>query len=109
MVKTPLNVVIGIIDSAIAGINKLGLKIPKWVPFIGGKSFSINVPKIPMLAQGTPNWKGGLAVTQERGGEIMDLPRGTRVYPHDKSVQMAKHEKTRSKGNVTVIIKKFAG
>ena len=26
----------------------------------------------------------------ERGGEILDLPRGTRIYPHDVSMRMAK-------------------
>lgn len=92
LIKTPLNMVIGTINGAIAGINSLGLKIPKWVPLLGGKSFTINVPTIPMLAKGTNNWKGGLALTQEKGGEIMDLPRGTRIYPHDKSLQMARAE-----------------
>lgn len=107
--KTPINAVIGIINGAVDGINSLGFKVPKWVPLLGGKKFAINIPKIPMLYKGTKNWNGGLAVTQDRGGEIMDLPRGTRVYPHDESVQMAKQEGSRrSKGNVTVIIKKIA-
>lgn len=50
--KAPLNAVIGIINGAINGINKVGFDVPDWVPFIGGESFRINVPKIPMLAQG---------------------------------------------------------
>lgn len=40
-------------------------------------------------ATGTAFWRGGLTQVHERGGEILDLPRGTRIYPHDKSVQMA--------------------
>jgi hypothetical protein len=108
LVKTPVNAVIGIINNAISGINKLGLKIPKWVPFIGGKNFTINVPTIPMLAKGTNYWQGGLAMTQERGGEIMDLPRGTRVYPHDKSIQMARSESAKASGSVVVNINKLA-
>ncbi len=108
VIKTPINAIIGIVNGAVDGINSLGFKIPDWVPLLGGKKFSINIPKIPMLATGTPNWKGGLAVTQERGGEIMDLPRGTRVYPHDKSVRMARKEGAKGKGNVTVIVKKLA-
>ncbi len=89
LAKIPMNGVIGIINGAIAGINKLGITVPDWVPVIGGKDFHINIPVIPQLAKGTMNWKGGPVQVHERGGEIIDLPRGTRVYPHDKSVQMA--------------------
>ena len=42
--------------------------------------------------KGTPSWKGGIVKVHERGGEIMDLPRGTRIYPHDRSVNMAFEE-----------------
>ena len=105
LVKTPLNMIIGLVNGAIEGINGLGLKIPDWIPLIGGKEFSINVPEIPMLARGTNNWRGGLAITQEKGGEIMDLPSGTRVYPHDKSIQMARSE---GKGTTNITIAKLA-
>ena len=91
LVKTPINGIIGLVNGAISGINKLGVKIPDWVPGVGGKEFKINVPKIPALARGTQNWLGGLAQINERGGEIVDLPRGTRVYPHDQSIRMAKN------------------
>ena len=53
LAKAPINGVISIINGAIAGINNLGLTIPDWVPLIGGKSFSINIPTIPTLATGT--------------------------------------------------------
>ena len=105
--KTPINAVIGIINGAIAGINKLGVKIPSWVPGIGGKSFSINIPKIPQLAKGTKNWRGGIVQVHEQGGEIIDLPRGSRVYPHDESVQMA-YKAGRSGGGKSVVVQKFA-
>lgn len=39
--------------------------------------------------KGTNFWRGGLTEIHERGAEIIDLPRGTRIYPHDKSLQMA--------------------
>ena len=71
-------------------INKLDIKIPDWVPMIGGKGFDLNIPTIPMLYKGTSNWQGGTAVIHDRGGEIVDLPRGSRVYPHDKSIAMAR-------------------
>lgn len=108
--KAPINAVIGIINGAISGINNLGLTIPDWVPVLGGKSFSINIPTIPMLYKGTDNWKGGAAVVNDRGGEIIDLPSGSRVYPHDKSVEMARKEGAASggSGSVSVTIQKLA-
>ncbi|KEP68438.1 hypothetical protein DL1_11965 [Thioclava dalianensis] len=40
-------------------------------------------------ANGTNNWRGGLTSINERGGEIVDLPSGTRIIPHDVSKRMA--------------------
>jgi len=48
------------------------------------------------LASGTKNWKGGLVQISERGGEIVDLPSGSRVYPHDDSVRRAYNDGVRS-------------
>lgn len=105
LAKAPLNGVISLINGAIAGINNLGIKIPDWVPGLGGKDFKINIPTIQMLYSGTNNWRGGPAMIHDRGAEIVDLPSGTRVYPHDKSLQMAKEE---GKKKVTVIVQKIA-
>ena len=38
-------------------------------------------------ATGTPYWRGGLTRVNERGGEIMNLPSGTQIIPHDVSVK----------------------
>ncbi len=92
LAKAPINGVISIINGAIAGINNLGLTIPDWVPLIGGKSFSINIPTIPTLATGTDYWRGGIAQVSERGGEIIDLPRGSRVYPAGESERMLRNQ-----------------
>jgi len=48
VVKVPLNWMIDKVNSFISGINKI--KIPNWVPGVGGKS--INLPKIPRLKVG---------------------------------------------------------
>lgn len=107
--KTPINAVIGIINGAISGLNSINVSIPDWVPGLGGKSFGINIPTIPMLYRGTDNWKGGMAMIHDRGGEIVDLPEGSRVYPHDKSVEMAREDGARNGyGSVSVIIQKLA-
>lgn len=52
LVKAPLNAVIGLVNGAIDKINGIGFKVPDWIPFMGGKQFRVNVPKIPMLANG---------------------------------------------------------
>lgn len=88
--KVPINAVISIINSAIEGINNVSVDIPEGIPGIGGKHIGFDIPTIPALAKGTQNWRGGIVQISERGGEIVDLPKGSRVYPHDQSVQMAR-------------------
>ena len=56
---------------------------------MGGEKSSAS-GKVPGRAVGDRSWRGGLVQVHERGGEILDLPRGTRIYPHDVSMQMAK-------------------
>ncbi len=115
LAKAPINGVISIINGAIAGINKIGIKIPDWIPKLGGKEFKINIPQIPKLYRGTNYWQGGPAMIHDKGAEIVDLPRGTRVYPHDKSIQMARQEGGNGSRNVyiakladTIIIRETA-
>lgn len=67
--KTPINAVIALINKAISGINGLGLTIPDWVPVVGGKSFSINIPTIPMLAKG--GFTNGPSIAGEAGREAV--------------------------------------
>lgn len=108
MLKMPINGVISMINGAIAGINSISVDIPDWVPGIGGEKFGINIPQLPMLARGTDNWKGGLAQISEKGGEIVDLPSGTRVYPHDETVRKAYADGARRNGGKSVYIAKLA-
>lgn len=51
-IKGFINLIIGGINTMIGGLNKLKFSAPDWVPGIGGKSFGINIPKIPKLATG---------------------------------------------------------
>lgn len=78
LLKTPVNAVIALINKAISGINGLGLTIPDWVPVIGGKSFSINIPEIPMLAKG--GFTDGVSIAGEAGREaVISFQRGVRT------------------------------
>ena len=56
LIKTPLNAVIDLVNSAIRGINRISVDIPSWVPFMGGGHLGFNIRQIPRLA------KGGIAV-----------------------------------------------
>lgn len=106
MVKVPINAVISIVNGAISKINSIHFTVPEWVPGIGGKGWEgLNIPQIPTLAKGTDNWQGGIVQISEKGGEIVDLPSGSRVYPHDESVQIARQE---ARKNFLVKIAKLA-
>src|SRR5690606_23739152 len=75
-VKSFINGVIGGINAAIGLINK----IP-----------GVNISKIPYLARGTDDWEGGFARINEGGrGELVLLPSGTQVIPHDVSMRYAR-------------------
>ena len=59
-------------------------------------------------AKGTKSWRGGLTWVNEEGGELMNLPNGTQIIPHDLSEAMVK-EHARNVGNgMTVNIPKLA-
>lgn len=46
---------------------------------------------IGLNAEGTDYWKGGLTWVHEKGPEIIDLPSGTRIIPHELSKQMSQN------------------
>jgi phage-related protein len=52
IVKAPLNLIIDAINTVISGINSISFNVPDWVPGIGGKAFSVNIPKMTKLASG---------------------------------------------------------
>ncbi|WP_461220977.1 phage tail tape measure protein [Lactococcus cremoris] len=75
--KAPLNGMIGLINGFIGGLDNI--KIPKWVPGVGGKSFSIG--KIPYLATGG-HLINGQAIVGEAGPELLTTSNGkTTVTP----------------------------
>nr|DAY08894.1 MAG TPA: minor tail protein [Caudoviricetes sp.] len=74
----------GMISGIIDGINGAANFVAGSESKIGGGA------TVPAKATGDLNWMGGLVQVSEKGGEIIDLPHGTRIYPHDESVRMAK-------------------
>ena len=87
-VKGFVNGVIGGINSAIGLINK----IP-----------GVSISRIPQLQRGTDDWGGGFARMNEGGrGELVKLPNGSQVIPHDVSMRYAR-EAGRQQGSSMVI------
>lgn len=87
IVNSVLNGIKSSVNSIIDSINSISFTVPEGVPGIGGATFGgLNIPK---FAGGTDNFAGGPAIINEEGGEIVDLPSGTRIIPHDKSIQTA--------------------
>ena len=69
--KGPLNGVIGYVNKAIAALNGISFSVPDWVPAIGGKSFSLNIPQVPQLAKGGIATSSTLANIGEAGPEAV--------------------------------------
>lgn len=56
-------------------------------------------------ATGTMNWRGGLTQINEQGGEIVDLPSGSRIYPAQTTERIISRETVNSSsntGNITI-------
>jgi TP901 family phage tail tape measure protein len=66
-----VNLLISALNLMIRGANKISIKVPSWVPGIGGKGFSLDIPEIPSLAAGGIVTKPTLAMLGERGPEAV--------------------------------------
>lgn len=97
--KSGVNWVIDQINGLIESVNSLSIDIPS---IKGGPSTHVgfNIPRISHFATGVENFQGGFAVINEdRRGELVHLPNGSTVVPHDESIREAY-----ASGNVTIHI-----
>lgn len=74
--KAPFNAVISLINTAIGKINSAvgSVQIPDWIPGLGGKSFDLNIPQIPLLAEGGIVTQPTLAMVGEGGESEAVIP-----------------------------------
>lgn len=98
IVKTPINVIIGLINGLIDGVcsgintvikalNNLSFDVPDWVPVLGGKKFGFNLktitaPQIPKLATGAvipPNREFLAVLGDQKRGTNIEAPLDTIV------------------------------
>ena len=111
--KAPINLIIGIINGlisginlCIAGLNKISIKIPDWVPVLGGKNFGFNLSqlgKIAYLAQGGV-LSAGQAIVGEAGPELLTMNNGRAVVQ-----PLTNNNTTKNFGGVTLNIYGAAG
>ena len=73
-IKTALDGVIGKVKEAKNALETLGT---------GGSG---GLHGVGVNASGTPNWRGGWTTVGEKGPELMNLPRGTQIIPHEASL-----------------------
>lgn len=73
--KAPINAVISLVNRAIGGLNKI--KIPAWVPGVGGKG--INIPLVPQLWKGSAHTPDTF-IAGEQGPELVMGKGGSKVF-----------------------------
>lgn len=71
--KAPFRVIVSTINTVIGGLNKL--KVPDWVPGLGGKG--INIPLIPAFAKGTGDTPDSFIAGEEGPELITNAPHRT--------------------------------
>lgn len=80
--KAPINLIIDAVNSLISGLNKVRFDLPDW-DILGdwaGKTFGINIPKIPKLAQGAvipPNREFLAVLGDQKHGTNVEAPLDT--------------------------------
>ena len=84
-----LNGIISIVNNMIGGLNSL--KIPDWVPGVGGKG--INIPLIPTFATGTARTPDSF-IAGERGAELITNARNRTVYTAAQTDQLIQNNAT---------------
>ena len=114
---TAFNNIKSVATNALSGISKfvsgIVTKVEGLLTKLGKAkttSSNIKVPggTIPENAKGTAFFQGGWTRVHEKGGEILNLPRGTQIIPHDVSEEMARAAGNRAAAGNNVSIAKIA-
>lgn len=83
IVAAPVNTIISLINSMIDKVNGINITIPDWVPGLGGKSYGMSIPKIPMFAKGSTGFNTpDTFIAGEKGAELVTNARGYKVFNH---------------------------
>lgn len=92
MAKVPINTILGFINlllsginAVINGLNAMKFSVPKWVPIIGGSTFSLNIPTVGSV----PYLASGAVVSQPTYAMIGEGKYSEAVVPLGQSPQFA--------------------
>ena len=102
-IASGINSAIGMIQSAWEGLSGwLSSKISSLASMASSAASSImgaisGGGGIGHNATGTASWRGGFTEINEQGGEIIDLPSGTRIYPHATTMKMLQQDMANGK------------
>ena len=99
--RSGVNWVIDQVNGLISSINGLSIDIPS---LTGGAPTHVgfDIPSISHFESGVENFRGGFAVINEdRRGELVHLPNGSTVIPHDESIRQAMNA---GSGGITICI-----
>nr|DAL69291.1 MAG TPA: minor tail protein [Caudoviricetes sp.] len=99
--RSGVNWVIDQVNGLITSVNGLSIDIPS---LTGGAPTHVgfDIPSIRHFESGVENFRGGFAVINEdRRGELVHLPNGSTVIPHDESIRQAMNA---GSGGITICI-----
>lgn len=88
IINTMVNGLAGAINAVVRAINSISFTAPNWVPFIGGDTFSPNIPEISTPAN-IPYLEYGGTVVQETYAKISEGNRREVVLPLEQHTEWA--------------------
>jgi hypothetical protein len=93
--KTVFNGIVSVVSSVWEKIQPIVEGVAKGLSWIKDKVTGLfsgggdSVGSVGTNAEGTNSWRGGVTWVGEKGPELIDLPRGTRILPNKESVSVA--------------------
>lgn len=97
VVQTVFNGIASVVSSVWSKVKPIVEGIGSGLSWVAGKvkgllgMGSSDGGSVGSNAEGTNNWRGGPTWVGERGPELVDLPKGSRVLPNKESIQLAQN------------------
>lgn len=88
IINTMINGLAGAINAVISAINSISFTFPDWIPVLGGKNFSPNIPNIPNPAN-IPYLATGGTVFQETYAKLSEGNKKEVVLPLEQNTEWA--------------------
>lgn len=91
IINTMINGLVGVINAVINAINSIDFTVPDWIPVLGGKSISPNIPNLPDPPNISyiPHLATGGTVFQETYAKISEGNKKEVVLPLEQNTEWA--------------------